>query len=328
MSKIQSGGRTLVIVTWFGPLPVHFSLWAKSCGANPHIDFLLVTDQRVAGNLMPPNVRINRMQFKNVIIQFARHTGMTLTFSNPHKMCDFKPLYHLLACDLEYYDYWGFCDLDVIFGDLSLVTRGRLGRYDMLLGEGHLRFLRNCTSVKNAWRHLDWRRIFSDQLTVGMDEHHYFNRLFARGNKHGFSWYNDPAKIADIDPGYRQFRLIPNHKNYRVQSFLWDGKKIFREFVEQRKYLQEEFAYIHFQKRSMQVPLPEDYCSKKDGQLVIGPAGFTQYSGEVFAQAIKERNRPRFPNAKEIRLSERHHRRMALRLLGISENPFEPVDNI
>ena len=324
----ELGQRALVIAAWFGPLPPHFSLWAESCGANSQFDFLLVTDQCVAAEFIPANLQINNRPFGAIMDVFSHHTEMKLTFANPYKLCDFKPLYHLLAGDLAAYNYWGFCDLDVIFGDLSLVTKGRLGRYDMLLGEGHLRFLRNCASVKNAWRHLDWQRIFSDPITIGMDEHHHLNRLFRRGNEHGFSWYNDPAKIADIDPGFRQFRLIPSHRNYPIQSFLWDGQKIFREFIFNRKYHREEFAYIHFQKRFMPMVLPKNFCSGRDGAIIIGPNGFVPHDGMVTVEAIKARNPSLRPNAKEIRLFERHWRHKMLRSMGVIQHPFEAADNI
>ena len=44
------------VLPWCGRLPGYFQLWADSCAANPTIDFLLFTSERMPGKL-PANVK-------------------------------------------------------------------------------------------------------------------------------------------------------------------------------------------------------------------------------------------------------------------------------
>jgi hypothetical protein len=46
-------------------------------------------------------------------------TGLGLNLSNPYKLCDYKPLYARIFSELVApYDYWGWGDLDVLYGDI------------------------------------------------------------------------------------------------------------------------------------------------------------------------------------------------------------------
>ena len=39
--------------------------------------------------------------------------------NSPYKLCDYKPVYGLIFDeDLQDYDFWGHCDVDLIFGDI------------------------------------------------------------------------------------------------------------------------------------------------------------------------------------------------------------------
>jgi hypothetical protein len=52
----------------------------------------------------------------------------------PYKLCDFKPAYgFLFEKHLTGYDFWGHCDLDIIFGDIrAFMTHELLENYDVI----------------------------------------------------------------------------------------------------------------------------------------------------------------------------------------------------
>ncbi len=311
--------KVLVITVYIGPLPALMPLWLRSAAANPQIDFLVVTDQP-APPAIPANVRFRQADLASLRDHWSAQTGMPVALATPYKLNDFKPLFWSLADKLDAYDYWGYCDLDVVFGDLGLITVGRLGRYDMLLSEGHLRLFRNDERTREAWREVAaprrWTDILADPVNFGMDEHQGINRVFRQSDR---SWFADPGLVADIDPGFRQLRLLPQFANHRCQGFFWDNGRIFREaWIGGRRQVQE-FAYIHLQKR----------------MLAIDPATFSASAFDIDSDAIRPRpdeagraamiaarNPWRWPSLAETRILARQVRR---EVTGW-ESPFAPVD--
>lgn len=245
--------KALVIAVYLGPLPDLMPLWLRSAGHNRDVDFLVVSDRAAPADL-PANVRFEHSTLAQLAALWSTAAGFEVALTSPYKLNDFKPLYWMLAQGLDRYDYWGFCDLDVIFGDLSPLVDGRLGRYDMVCSEGHLRFLRNDASTRDAWREvtapLAWTDVFADPYNRGLDEHHGINRVF---RSPGRSWFTDPGLIADIDPSFRQMRRMARYPNHRIQAFYWEGGKVWREYWDGTRYGRDEYHYIHLQKRHQSV---------------------------------------------------------------------------
>ena len=66
--------------------------------------------------------------------------------TNAYKIVDYKPLYGCIFHEyLKDYSHWGYCDSDVIFGDLSkYLTDERLNTYDRIYQHGHLCIYKMC----------------------------------------------------------------------------------------------------------------------------------------------------------------------------------------
>lgn len=312
--------KVLVITVYIGPLPGLMPLWLRSAGANPQIDFLVVTDQPAPAN-PPANVRFATTDLASLARKWTEYLGFDAALDRPYKLCDFKPLYWLLADQLDPYDYWGFCDLDVVFGNLGLITEGRLGKYHSIGSEGHFRLFRNDDFGRCCWKEVaepfTWRQALSDPAIFGLDEHHGINRILLQP---GRSWFTDPGLVADIDPGFRQVRLLPQFPNFRCQGFFWDNGAIYREAWTGGRRRLQEFAYIHLQKRKLAI----------DPAAVAAPA-FDFDSDAIRPRpatagskaAIAGRNPWHWPNFGEARIIARQWRRQ---LTGW-QSPFAPVDN-
>lgn len=311
--------KVIVITVYIGPLPSLMPLWLKSAGANSKIDFLVVTNQPTPVDV-PANVRFQQADLASLRDHWSDQTGIQVALETPYKLNDFKPLFWSLPDNIGTYDYWGYCDLDVIFGNLDLVLRGRLGRYDMLLSEGHLRLLRNDERTREAWQAVStpraWPDILTDPANFGMDEHHGINRIFRQS---GRSWFADSGLVADIDPGFRQLRLLPQFSNFRCQGFYWNNGAIFREaWIGGRRHL-HEFAYIHLQKRRLEIEPAAAAAPAFDiDSDAIRPRPVTAGSKD----AIAARNPWQWPNMAETRIMARQWRR---KLTGW-HSPFSPVD--
>ena len=311
--------KVLVITVYIGPLPGLMPLWLRSAGANPQIDFLVVTDQPTPADV-PANVRFQQADLASLRDHWSQQTGIEVALETPYKLNDFKPLFWSLAENIEAYDYWGYCDLDVVFGNLDLVMDGRLGRYDMILSEGHLRLLRNDAATREAWRTVStprsWTDIMTDPANFGMDEHHGINRIF---REPGRSWFANSGLVADIDPGFRQLRLLPQFPNFRCQGFFWDNGAIYREAWTGGRRRLQEFAYIHLQKRKLAIDPAAVAAPAFDFDSdAIRPLPATAGS----KAAIAGRNPWHWPNFGEARIIARQWRRQ---LTGW-QSPFAPVD--
>lgn len=301
--------KVIVVAAYVGKLPENFGLWLKSAEANPQLDFLVVGDADPPA--LPENVRFKQTTLEALREHWSALTGIDVALFHPYKLNDFKPMYWSLVEDLDRYDYWGFCDLDVIFGNFQQILPETLGRFDMILSEGHMRFLRNDEHTRQAWRVIRaprrWQDILANPVTFGMDEHHGINRVFAGADR---SWFSDPGMVADIDPGFRQLRRLPVFRNFRCQAFFWQDGRLFREYWHQGRYGRDEFLYAHLQKRKM----PVDPACLSAQAFDIGPQGFVVRSdADTSASRVAGRNRWHFPNAAEARILLREMRRRLLR---------------
>ena len=107
-----------LVVLYFGKLPNYFNLWLTSCKYNKTINFLLFIDDETKYDY-PNNVKVIYTTFENIKNQIQSKFDFNISLKKPYKLCDYKPAYGYIFNEyLEKYDFWGHCDLDVIFGNL------------------------------------------------------------------------------------------------------------------------------------------------------------------------------------------------------------------
>jgi hypothetical protein len=243
----QSAPCIAIIAVHFGVLPNYFQLWLDSCGHNEKFNWLVFADADLSTYAAPGNVGFRPMTLSGFRERMSDALGFEIGLGSPYKVCDFRPAFSVLlegeACR---YDYWGHCDIDMIFGDLSrFVTADLLARYDKTFSVGHLTLYRNCALA---------------------NEHIGVNRIWRES---GERMYEDESHIADIDPAIARFELAAPRKNYRRQLFYFDRGHLLRGYAEGARWSAEEFAYIHFQKRTMKA-MPSPGADR----YAIAPGGF------------------------------------------------------
>lgn len=107
-----------LVVLYFGKLPNYFDLWLTSCKYNKTINFLLFTDDKTKYDY-PNNVEVIYTTFEGIRNQIQSKFDFKISLERPYKLCDFKPAYGYIFNEyLKEYDFWGHCDLDVVFGNL------------------------------------------------------------------------------------------------------------------------------------------------------------------------------------------------------------------
>lgn len=272
-----------ILATYFGPLPPWFELWAASCEANPTVDFVVVSDQRV--DELPSNVRLLTESLEDAKRRIETAVGETVSLNRPYKLCDYRPFFGEAYGDiLEGYDYWGHSDLDMYFGDLrSYFNNLNLSAYDKFLPLGHLFLYRNTMEVNSRWRLplgdvKIWRKVISSDDLFAFDER-AINDIYV---ENGFSIYTGHP-FADIATQRRRFILGKKYGNYPRQVFYWRNGKAGRYAFDHGELLDEEFLYVHFQKRS----IPCEMVKANPGEpFYLGSGGFVSMNEMDVEQAF------------------------------------------
>jgi hypothetical protein len=144
--------RAKFILPWFGTWPWYFPLWAASLERNPGISAAIITNLDSPSSAVPKNLDIIQISMGEVLNRIQLVTNVEIPLCRPHKLCDYRPLYALAFPEItQGCEYWGYCDMDMIFGDLSPVIRhAESGRWDIISPNIHV--VGHCTLIKNSFR--------------------------------------------------------------------------------------------------------------------------------------------------------------------------------
>ncbi|RYZ75091.1 MAG: hypothetical protein EOP91_00085 [Lysobacteraceae bacterium] len=262
-----------IIGIYFGKLPDYFDLWLASCGCNKNYEWLVFTDADCSGYEVPFNVHVHALSLAEFSRIASDALSLNIDIDTPYKVCDLRPAYWmLLPISGRTYDFWGHCDLDMVFGRLDgFITDEILENNDKIFSVGHLTLYRNSDEAnlmfKRPHEALDWKEIMSDPKHRGFDEHIGVNRIWAL---HGGRVFENEAIIADLDPHVRRMELLDPAMNRREQIFYVDNGRVYQGyFGSDGAWVANEFMYAHFQKRKMArrdcPPYATSYVLAKDG---------------------------------------------------------------
>lgn len=273
--------RIAIVCCYFGSLPNYFSLWLKSCAANPTIDWLFFTDQTVEN--LPENVHLHHTTLDAVADLARARTGFsTLVLPTPYKLCDYKVMYGEIFQDyLKDYDFWGYCDFDMLFGDLrKFLPPERLDHFDKIFAMGHLSLYRNTPESNARYRlpggKFSCREVMENPVNYAFDEWRGIYRIYKENHLPMF----DEALFADLTCNRKRFSLQKRTSDrypapapdYPHQLFYWENGHVLRAFLTpEKKILTDEFAYIHFFKRRFPTP---DRATEQAEAIFCTPKGF------------------------------------------------------
>ena len=172
------------VVPYFGKFPKGFQFWLLSCKCNPSIDFPIFLER-------------------------------------PYKLCDFKPAYgEIFAEELKDYDFWGHCDIDLVWGNIrKFYTDEVLSQYEKVGFNGHSNLYKNTPEVCARYRtHIDGKMYYRDVYSVdkgfafdepGMDDIYealqipvYKKIDFANLLKYDYGFFLDWGKEEDKNNCY------------------------------------------------------------------------------------------------------------------------------
>lgn len=244
--------RICIIAVWFGTLPTSFRAWALSAAYNRGINFLFVTDQPV--DIQYDNIQVLHYSFANFCEMIKMKLGDDIVLDRPYKLCDYKPAYgEIFEEYLGEYEYWGYCDIDLVFGDLlSSFKNYSLDKYDKFLRLGHLTIYKNKPDLVQLYRHSEnWEitshteriTIFDERQVGGVHEQFIINEYDVF----------EKRIFVDITRYKNRFTSIIRSKkedrSYRFEIYIWENGKLYRVYFKGLKCKSDEILYVHFQKR-------------------------------------------------------------------------------
>ncbi len=256
----MENSRIAFIVPWFGRLPNYFEVWLKSCEWNKSIDFFLFTDDRSLFDY-PSNVYVKYISFEEMRCKLQSVFPFKICLESPYKLCDYKPAYGEVFQDvLNGYDYWGFCDIDIIWGDIrSFISSSLLHQYSRLYTHGHCSIFKNEKEINCLYRTLStskyqfWKSVYQTNESRCFDE---WGGHCGGGISYIFEENNIPTynEIDFADLNYRKGAFKVNFlKEFQEDTndyfmFSKGTLSLCEDGIEKRRFL-----YTHFQKRKIKI---------------------------------------------------------------------------
>lgn len=281
------------IVPYFGKFPRGFEFWLLSCSCNPTIDWLVFTDDH-AEYQYPKNVKVTYWTFEQMQKRAQSIFDFRISLERPYKLCDYKPAYgEIFSKELEGYDFWGLCDVDLVWGDIrKFITDDILNRYEKVGFFGHSILFRNTKEVCARYRtiidgKLDYKTVYSIDKGFafdepGMDDIYeslnipvYKEIIFANLLKYDYGFFLDQQKEED------------KYKN-EYQVFTWKDGQLTRHYLEDGEIRTEDFYYLHYWCRPTTYKIAE-YNSQK--QYLIYPDTTTDKYYEITPELIQKKSR-------------------------------------
>jgi hypothetical protein len=169
------------ICFYFGKFPEWFELYFETLRLNSTIDFVFYTDCDYE-EYSSHNVTFNKISYEDYVFKVIQKTGIDFTPANPYKLCDFRPLLATIHNeDIKDYDFYGYADLDLIFGDIrSFYTDELLNKYDVFSTHAHTLsdhcvLFRNIDLNINMYNQIGgWAEKLSSPYCVGIGEDNLF----------------------------------------------------------------------------------------------------------------------------------------------------------
>lgn len=240
------------IVPYFGKLPQNFQLWLLSCSKNPTINWLVFTNDKTEFDY-PKNVEVVYCTFEDIKERIQQIYEFKIVLDRPWKLCDYKVAYgEIFAPELVGFDFWGYCDIDLMFGNIrNFITDEILDKYEKIGFQGHSTLYKNVPDVNQRYRSKfeqlpNYIEIFTNSKGYCFDENiigeiydnlkipYYKETNFAHLSKYDYSFF---------------LRYLPKEDNYKNnrQIFVWKNGVLRRFYLDKEKEIKdEEYMYLHF----------------------------------------------------------------------------------
>lgn len=232
-----------IVVPYFGSKPDFYDVWEITALSNSSIDFFIFTDIREI--VSKDNIKVVYMSLSEFKDELQKVFDFPICLDSPYKLCDYKPVYgDALKKWLGVYDFWGYCDLDMLFGDLrKFFTDEVLSETDRCFANGHISLWRNRDIFNSVYKYDEGNMGISYKEVYTSPDSFYFDEqkgVYTKSLFNGMRFTNFPMR----DPMEGEPYFVSNNKRFVVY---WENGKLYSVTDTGEK---EELCYAHFFRRN------------------------------------------------------------------------------
>lgn len=283
------------VVPYFGKLPSYFQIWLNSCKANPTVSWIVFTDDKT-NFAYPENVQVEYTSFEYIKKLIDNNYDFDITLEMPYKLCDYKIAYgEIFQRYLHEFDFWGFCDIDLIWGNIrEFYTEELLSRYAKIGCRGHAMIFKN-TPENN--------QIYRTDVSMYLKENGTFCETYEEAflkkeicatdrelikfayQKNKIESYDETiyAGLQKYESGFFLQGMSPEEDaSQKRQVFLWENGRLTRYYLLNSKIMHKDYLYIHFFARPMQ-----NRIDAMD-RILIYPDCYKNFYEEVTEKVIRK----------------------------------------
>ena len=213
----MSGFKIVILLPYFGNFPNYIHFFFKTCAYNKDITFLVFTDNNFSEYTKIENIHFIPSTLTEFNALASTKLGAEVNITNAYKLCDFKPMYGLIYEDyIKDYDFWGYCDTDIIFGNLkNILTNEVLDKYEIISSHpqymsGPFSLYKNVKEVNNLFfQSKDWKEVVLNKNYISFDEaSDVISKLWE-----GYNIFDFESKIESMT------HLVQNKKKTNIKAY-------------------------------------------------------------------------------------------------------------
>ena len=187
-----------------------------------------------------------------------------IVLDRPYKLCEYKQAYGYILQDyIKDYDFWGYGDLDLVYGDIRTFLTDDVLKYKFLLGWGHLTFLHNDDDtniyfMKQESGYQNYKDAFRTSEITFFDEYGYNGCSDKwRDCRPDDCWLEWPFDNASKPKEAYHFNSMTRGWNQVIFEHI--DNKLYMVRFNNGKIEKKESLYAHFQHRGFMKDRVTDY---------------------------------------------------------------------
>lgn len=188
-------------------------------------------------------------------------------------------MFNIFQDYIKNYDYWGFCDTDLIWGNIrQFITNEILNQYPKIGIFGHCCLIQNKPEFNKMYTTImdgipNYKIVFTSSLAYCFDENRCFNKFFELKQIPVYRL----SMCFDVSYVYGHFYPAKSHEpqdyhNLYNAVFNWQGGQLRCVYITAKGVVcVKDILYAHFQKRAMAIDI------KNTNEFSIIPNRFVDY---------------------------------------------------
>lgn len=251
----------VLLFPYFGRFPAQYKMWRESALRNTSIDFMFFTDTNVEPT---NNIIVNKMQFEDFQEIVQQAFDFPIVLDRPYKLCEYKQAYgYILQNYIKDYDFWGFGDLDLVYGNIRSFITEEVLTNKFILGWGHLTLMHNDENtntyfMKQVFGYQSYMDAFTTSKIVFFDE---FNHKGCsdkwRDCRPNDCWLEEP--FDNVSKPKQSYHFCSLNRGWKQVVFEHIDNKLYMIRFNKGNIERRESLYAHFQHRGFMNDKVNDY---------------------------------------------------------------------